>query len=89
MTLKIATYKDVKSIDCIDNGDYFVTLSSCDILSGHKYITSPDDMKDFFNGKIIVRETIAKKIAEANKALEKINPNLALFVSYGCRTMVV
>lgn len=89
MALKIATYKDVKSIDCIDNGDRFVALDNYNILSGHKYVVSPDDMKDFFNGKIIVREMVAKKITMANEVLGKINPNLVLFVSYGYRTLEI
>jgi len=87
MKLKIATYKDVKSIGCADNGDCFVAVSSIGVLSGHEYIMSPDDMRDYFDGKIIVREAVARKLSEANNVLREINPEISLFVSYGYRTL--
>jgi D-alanyl-D-alanine dipeptidase len=89
MDLRIAKYKDLINIPVIDNGEDFLVVNYFDknISFGNSYTKSDNDMIKYFNGKIIVRKTVARKLAEANKNLKKDNQNLVLYVTYGYRLL--
>jgi D-alanyl-D-alanine dipeptidase len=90
LKMKSATYGDMKAIPVIENGEMFAPVDFFDktIMFGHDgYTCSTGDMKQYFDGKIIVREGVAKRLANANKKLKKRNPKLRLFVNYGYRVL--
>ncbi len=87
MKIKIATYKDLRNIKVRENDERFVVVSKFDPEIKAKYFM--EDMKSFFDGQIVVREGLAKKLAKANKKLKMINSDLTLFVSYGYRSLKI
>lgn len=91
MNLRIAKYKDLINIPVADNGEDFLVVNYFDknIKFGHNYTKSINDMAKYFNSKIIVREKVAKKLAEANKNLKKYNKDLVLYITYGYRLLEI
>ncbi|MBD3244922.1 MAG: hypothetical protein GF335_02925 [Candidatus Moranbacteria bacterium] len=82
---RIAKFVDLKDIKTLDNKENLVPVNKYTdlILSG--YFNNLDDMSLFFNTQILVRETVARKLAKAARKLEKIDNNLSLYITYGFR----
>ncbi len=85
MQKKIAKYKDLKIVLARERSSIFVLANFFDNSIKMKYVLS--DMKKYFGGKVIVRREVARRLAKANKELQKINKDLVLLVAYGYRTM--
>lgn len=81
--VKRILYKDLKAVAVQDNGEILVPVNRFDksILFGYEGIKKPD----WFGDQMMVRETVAKKLAAANKKLQENNPNFSLKVIYGYR----
>ena len=89
MKNKIAAYHDVKSMPSEDCGEKFVYVDRYDssIKSSSGYsMNSNGTTSDAFEGRIVVRQTVAEMLARTNRELKKINKNFVLCVSYGYRS---
>lgn len=91
MKNKMATYKNLIKLPIIDNKEKFVVVNFYDenIEYGHNYTKTANDMIKYFDGKIIVRKSVAKKLAKANWKLREKNFNYTLYVTYGYRLLEI
>ncbi|HAM88697.1 MAG: D-alanyl-D-alanine dipeptidase [Candidatus Falkowbacteria bacterium GW2011_GWC2_38_22] len=87
MDLKIAKYCDLKKTSVIDNNEEFVIVNKYDRDIKQKHFFK--DMLQYFDGQIVVRKTVAKKLAKVNFELKKLNKNYTLLVSYGYRLLKI
>ncbi|MFW5871606.1 MAG: M15 family metallopeptidase [bacterium] len=87
MSYKIAKYKDLLSVKTKENGEDFVSVNffASDILAKYSQL----DMQNIFEGKILVRKTVAKKLADAVNKMHEIEENYTFLVSYGYRTLEI
>ncbi len=76
---KIAGYKDLKYLKTRDNGENFVMVNYYDSGILYKYI------KGFQKDCFLVRQTVARKLAQANEVLQKNYKDSCLLVTYGYR----
>ena len=89
-TLKIATYKNLVTVPVKENNEAFVPVDRFDntILQGTWYTKSPEGTTvDGFDGKIVVRETVARKLAMSNATLKSYNSEFTLYICYGYRSL--
>ena len=86
-TLKIATVKDLKTVPTVENGEKLVSLKLVAPAVMAKYIKL--DMVPLYGEDIIVRETVAKKLATAQGELSLINHHWQFLVVYGYRSPAV
>lgn len=91
MKKRIAKYKDLLNIIVRDNREEFVVANRYEksIKYGHNYTKTTNDMGSYFDGRIIVRKSVARKLASANRGLKKKNPDLSFFVTYGYRLLEI
>lgn len=90
MSIKIATYQDMASIPVKENNEFFIPVDyyNTTIQFGTGYTKSPEGATvDSFVGKIMVRKTVAEKLAQANALLKKFDARHVLYVSYGYRSL--
>lgn len=78
---RIAKYKDLKNIKTQDNGEDFVMVDYYDSDISYKYLTG--NKSTYF----LVRQTVARKLALANKELRKKYKDSCLRVTYGYRDL--
>jgi len=83
--LKIAKYNDMKNILAGDSREVFVSVDKYDSSIKSGYLK--DDMLPYFNGKIIIRKTVAKMLAKVNLKLR--DKGLGLSVAYGLRLLEI
>jgi len=77
--------KDLKDIPIYESNEFFLSLSKLD----HKHIKiryEKFDMQNHFNGEMIVRYSVAKKLLKIANFLKTNYPNLAIIIVYGYRT---
>lgn len=90
--LKIATYQDMRSIPGRENREPFVEVYRFDqsIIHGYGlYSHYLPEMHQYFGGRIIVREGVARRLAEANQTLGSYDPRYRLCVVYGFRDLAI
>ena len=83
---KFLTYSDLKNIKVKENWENFVVIPELKNL-WWKYFK--DDMKPYFDWKIIVRKTVWEKLENISKNLKENYPNLKLIVTYWYRTLEI
>lgn len=85
--IKKISYKDLKDIITIKSNESLVDVATYDkmILSGYEGLLKPENLPD----NIVVRDSIAQKLANANKRLMDKYPHLSLKVVYGYRPLEV
>lgn len=74
------TYRDLLQIPVRENHEPLVP-----VMIPWGYRPPFTDMQDALDGKLMVRQTVADKLATAQRLLHKQNPSLTLFVCYGYR----
>ena len=79
-------YSDLKNIKIKENWEKFVIIPELQNLWA-KYFK--DDMKKYFDWKIIVRKTVWEKLENISKYLKENFPNLKLIVTYWYRTLEI
>ena len=81
--VKQVTQKELLSIPLVENGEELKLVNFYDnkIKFGYEGFEKPKGMSD----DIIIRNTVAKKLAHINSKLNNKNPNLVLNVCYGYR----
>ncbi len=79
-------YSDLKNVEINDNWEKFVEVLQLKNL-WTKYFK--EDMKKYFDWKIIVRKKVWEKLENIAKFLEKNNKNLKLIVTYWYRTLEI
>lgn len=91
MRLRIAKYNDLVKIPTKEEDERFIVVNffSRNIKFGQEYTCASDDMANYFDGKIIVRKTVARRLSHANKSLQEKYPGLTLFITYGYRTLEI
>ena len=80
------TYSDLKKIKTNESWEEFVEIPELDNL-WWKYFK--DDMKKYFNWKIIIRKTVWKKLENISNFLKRNYPNIKLIVTYWYRTLEI
>ena len=83
---KMLDYKDYATVPVIDNGEPLVTLPTQGNLTAYQYRT---EMLPYTGEQIYVRQTVARKLAEAAMALTTKDPSLQLEVCYGYRALEI
>lgn len=83
----MVSYKDLLSVSIKNNNEPFVKLDPAIIPNG--YMATMDDMETITGKQVLVRETVAKKLIQAQKKLKAINPKYTLYVTYGYRSLEV
>jgi len=76
---------DLKDISIIKSNEYFISLSKLQ----HQHIKiryEKFDMLNHFNGEMIVRKSVGKKLVNIANFLQKNYPHLAIIIVYGYRT---
>lgn len=86
-SLKIAKYSDLKNIPVNETDEQFMSANSYDKNITLKY--KKDDMKPFLGEVILVRDTVARMLAAANKKIQSKHHNLTLLISYGYRSLEI
>jgi len=79
-------YSDLKDIKINDNWENFVVVPELENLWAEYF---KDDMKQYFDWKIIIRKTVWEKLENIAKFLEKNNKNLKLIITYWYRTLEI
>lgn len=83
---KFLQYSDLKDVKVKENWEEFVIVPELENLWA-KYFK--DDMKEYFDWKIIVRKTVWEKLERISNFLKENNPNLKLIVTYWYRTLEI
>ncbi len=83
----MVTYRDLMTIPVAENGDLLQILKPKDIPNAYSPLLF--DMEKLYGPQIIVRSTIAKKLAQAQRTLKENFPTYTLFVTYGFRTLEI
>ena len=78
-------YQDLLTIPVMDNKEKLTSLQEIGIASG--YQQSMADMISVLGEDIFVRESVAQKLVQVQKKLQKRYPTLSLFVTYGYRSL--
>lgn len=84
---QMVRYKDLISAFVKDNGESFIKLDPKIIPNG--YMPAMDDMEKITSNQPIVRESVFKKLQQAQSKLKLSHSNYTLFVTYGYRSLEV
>lgn len=84
---EIPNYKELMGITVKENNQAFVALKKDKIPFGYSPIFS--EMEKALDNKMIVRKEIWKRLLKAQVLLQKNNPELSLFITFGYRSMEV
>ncbi len=84
---KMVKYTDLIKIRTRENKEIFTSLSSVNI--GNGYIKLFNDMEKLLGPTIHVRKNVAKMLTKAQGKLQKMFPNLSLYVTYGYRSLEI
>lgn len=76
-------YKDLLKIKSYESNEEFAEIPNLKNL-WFKYFK--DDMKNYFDWKIVVRKSVLQKLYNCSELLKVYNPNLKLIVTYWYRT---
>lgn len=79
----MVTYKNLISVVVLDTNEPLVPITN-DVLFG--YMPQFSNTQQALKGKMYVRSTVNSKLNKAQNNLEKTNPELSLFVTYGFRS---
>ncbi len=82
---KVVKYKDLISIKVNDCGEEMVFLKS--VPGG--YVKGTTGMRRYLGQKILVRKSVAERLEKAQQILQKRNPEMSLYVTYGYRSYQV
>ncbi len=79
-------YRDLLSVPVKETGERFVSLNDL-IPNGYK--PEMADMETLIGPDVIVRESVAQRLLNAQRLLQQIDPSKTLFVTYGYRDLGV
>lgn len=80
-------YRDLANVSVAENGEPMVILDPTIIKNG--YYPDMSDMVNVLKNKIVLRTTVSRMLADAQKRLRDKNKNFSLYVTYGYRSLEV